>query len=244
LRRSGYYAGKMISLDEFEQLAKSRRATRNFKPDPVPMELLERLLEIARWAPSGYNLQPTHFVLVTDPAVKARLVPACLKQRQVLVAPAVVVITGDKRVVENNFEDVMAAERALGSIDDTYDRLLRKIVPLAFGQGPAGLGRLLKAVALPMVGLVTALPSMPAVHKRFWLAKQTMLAAMTLMLAAKAAGLASLPMEGFDERRVKRVLGIPGSQVVPVIAAIGYSAETGTKKTRLPMGRFVHREGW
>src|SRR5580704_6793484 len=116
----------MINLDEFETLAKSRRAIRNFKSDPVPMELLERLIEIARWAPSGYNLQPTHFVLVTDPAVKSALIPACLKQRQVAEAPAVIVVTGDKRVVEKNFTDVIAAERAAGCIDESYERLLRK----------------------------------------------------------------------------------------------------------------------
>src|SRR5271170_6535096 len=90
-----YHPCTMINLDEFESLAKSRRAVRHFKPDPVPTELLERLIDVARWAPSGYNLQPTHFVLVTDPAVKSALVPACLRQRQVAQAPAVVVIAGD-----------------------------------------------------------------------------------------------------------------------------------------------------
>ena len=36
----------MINLDEFETLAKSRRSVRNFKPDAVPVEVLERLIEI------------------------------------------------------------------------------------------------------------------------------------------------------------------------------------------------------
>ena len=234
----------MASLDAFESLAKSRRAVRNFRPDPVPIELLERLVDIARWSPSGYNLQPTHFVLVTDPAVKSRLVPACLKQRQVADAPAVVVITGDKRAAENNFQEMMAMERSLGSIDDKYERLLRKIIPLVFGQGPLGLAWLAKATAAPILGLITPTPSIPAVQKRFWLTKQTMLCAMTLMLAASSAGLATLPMEGFDERRVRKVLGIPRSQIVPVVIAIGYAAEKDLKKSRLPLERFIHRNRW
>ena len=234
----------MINLDEFELLAKSRRATRNFKPDAVPVALLERLIEIARWAPSGYNLQPTHFVLVTDPKVKSALVPACLKQRQVAEAPAVIVVTGDKRVVEKNFGDVLAAEKAAGSIDEAYEKVLRRFVPLAFGQGPAALGWFVKATAIPLLGVITPMPSIPAVFKRFWLTKQTMLAAMTLILAASAGGLATLPMEGFDERRVRRVLRIPRSQIVPVVIAIGYSAENNLKRTRLPAERFVHRNGW
>jgi len=234
----------MLNLDEFAELAKSRRSIRNFRPEPVPAELLERLLEIARWAPSGYNLQPTHFVLVTDPAIKSALVPACLKQRQIADASAVVVITGDKRVVENNFEDMLAMERALGSIDQTYERLLRKFVPLTFGQGPLGLSWLLKAAAAPILGLVTPTPSIPAVFKRYWLTKQTMLCAMTLMLAASAAGLATLPMEGFDERRVRRTLAIPRSQLVPLVVAIGYAADRDLKKSRLPTERLIHRNRW
>jgi nitroreductase len=238
-----YHSPNMITLDEFESLAKARRATRNFSPDPVAVELLERLIEIARWSPSGYNLQPTHFVLVTDPTVKARLVPACLKQRQVAEAAAVIVITGDRRVAENNFKEMLDAEKSAGSIDEAYEKLLRKIIPLVFGQGPAGLGRLWKS-ALPVLGPFMPIPSIPAVYMRYWLTKQTMLCAMTLMLAATAAGLATLPMEGFDERRVRRVLRIPRSQMIPVVIAVGYSAEKDLKKTRLPLERFVHRDGW
>ena len=67
-------------------------------------------------------------------------------------------------------------------------------------------------------------------HKRFWLAKQVMLCAMNLMLAAEAAGLSTLPMEGFDEGRVRKVLGIPRTQVVPVIVAVGYALpQTGAR---------------
>ena len=66
----------------------------------MPPALLDELLEAARWAPSGFNLQPTHFVVVTDPAAKAKLCPACMKQRQVLEAGATVVFTGDRRVVD------------------------------------------------------------------------------------------------------------------------------------------------
>ena len=59
-------------LESFETLVRSRRATRRFKRDPIPDGLLARVLDTARWAPSGYNLQPTHFVVVTDPALKER----------------------------------------------------------------------------------------------------------------------------------------------------------------------------
>jgi nitroreductase len=238
------YDVSMITLDDFEVLAKSRRATRHFKPDAIAADLLDRVLAIAQWAPSGYNLQPTHFVVVTDPVIKSKLFAPCLKQRQINAAPAVVVITGDRQVAANHFEDVIAADRAGGAIDDAYEKLLRKVIPLVFGQGPLGMGWLAKAVAGPVRALVMPTPSIPAVHKRYWLTKQTMLCAMTLMLAASAAGLATLPMEGFDERRVRKALGIPRSQIVPVVIAMGYTGTTNLKKTRLPIERILHRDKW
>ena len=49
------------------------RAMRRLRPDPVPDELLERLVEAATWAPSGGNAQAYSFVVVTDRTQMARL---------------------------------------------------------------------------------------------------------------------------------------------------------------------------
>lgn len=43
----------------------SRRSIRAFKPDPVPLETLRRVLDKARWAPSGCNFQPWEATIVT-----------------------------------------------------------------------------------------------------------------------------------------------------------------------------------
>ena len=99
-------------------------------------------------------------------------------------------LPGDKRVAVNNFEDVLAMDRQISCIDEPYERLLRKVIPLAFGQGPVGLGWYLPkgGGAAAVLGLAMATPSIPAVFKRFWLTKQVMLGAMTLMLAACTVG--------------------------------------------------------
>lgn len=52
----------------------ARRSVRRFRPDPVPEELLRQVLEAATRAPTGGNMQPWEFLLVTDPALKAALV--------------------------------------------------------------------------------------------------------------------------------------------------------------------------
>ncbi len=49
------------------------RSIRQFKPDPVPDEKLKTILEAASKAASGSNTQPWEFIVVWDPALKARL---------------------------------------------------------------------------------------------------------------------------------------------------------------------------
>ncbi len=50
-----------------------RRTVRQFSDRPVPREIIEQCLLAAGTAPSGANLQPWHFVVVSDPAVKSRI---------------------------------------------------------------------------------------------------------------------------------------------------------------------------
>ena len=58
----------------FLDLVKQRRTIRRFKPDPVPDEYVEKIIEAARWAPSGYNMQPWDFVVVRDKKLKDAIV--------------------------------------------------------------------------------------------------------------------------------------------------------------------------
>jgi len=231
-------------LEDFEQLAKARRTTRHFKPDVLPAGIIERLLECARWAPSGYNLQPTHFTVVDDAALKTRLVKACMNQKQVAEAPAVVIFSGDRNVARNNMDAFLKLDRDAGAIDEKYERLLRKVIPLAFNRGPLGIGLAWKSTLPALARLAIPVPSIPAVQRDYWLAKQACLAAMNFMLAAASGGLATVPMEGFDESRVRKVLHMPRSQHVVLVVPVGYAAEGVLKKTRLPLERLLHRNAW
>jgi coenzyme F420-0:L-glutamate ligase / coenzyme F420-1:gamma-L-glutamate ligase len=55
---------------------RSRRSVRRFKPDPVPADVLERILGTATYAPSAHNKQPWRFAVLTTPAAKSRLAEA------------------------------------------------------------------------------------------------------------------------------------------------------------------------
>lgn len=66
-----------MEFDDFLKVIRSRRAIRSFKPDPVPDELIDKILEAARWAMSGANGQPWEFVVVKDAELRKKIVDIC-----------------------------------------------------------------------------------------------------------------------------------------------------------------------
>ena len=68
-----------------------RRATSHFKPDPVPDEYVDAILQFGLQAPSGFNLQPWRFLVVRNPAGCQRLQKAAMNQAKVGEAPVVII---------------------------------------------------------------------------------------------------------------------------------------------------------
>jgi len=62
-----------MEYDELYKLIKSRRTIRAFDSKPVPKEVILKLLESARWAPSAHNRQPWRFVVIYNEEVKKKL---------------------------------------------------------------------------------------------------------------------------------------------------------------------------
>ena len=55
-----------MQYEEFLEFVKSRRTLRAIKPDPIPDEITDQILEAARWAPTGFNMQPVELLVVKD----------------------------------------------------------------------------------------------------------------------------------------------------------------------------------
>lgn len=60
--------------DNLLELARKRRNNRKFKSDPIPEGYIEKIIEVARWAPSGFHTQPWEFVAVTEENVRKNIV--------------------------------------------------------------------------------------------------------------------------------------------------------------------------
>jgi nitroreductase len=63
-----------MDYERFLKLVKTRRSIRSFKADSIPDEYVEKIIEAARWAPSGANSQPWEFIVVKDKQIKDRIV--------------------------------------------------------------------------------------------------------------------------------------------------------------------------
>ncbi len=75
---------------DFHEVIKRRVSIRAYKPDPIPEEVLNRILEAGRLAPSAKNYQPWKFIVVKDQKVREALVPACRNQTFIAQAPIVI----------------------------------------------------------------------------------------------------------------------------------------------------------
>ena len=76
------------------EAVRARRSVRKYKPTPIPDDVLARVLEAVRLAPSAKNLQPWKFILIQDAALKAGIAAACVNQTFMAGAPVIVAACG------------------------------------------------------------------------------------------------------------------------------------------------------
>ena len=74
---------------------RTRRSVRSYAPDkPIPPEVMQRMFQALRWAPSACNFQPWHFILIADAALRRELARAANGQKWMAEAPVIVVGCG------------------------------------------------------------------------------------------------------------------------------------------------------
>jgi nitroreductase len=107
---------------DFYEVIRTRRSVRSFSDRSVPDDVLGRVLDAARIAPSGSNRQPTRLIVVKDPAARAALVPLCEGQGFVAQAPVVIVACG--RNIHYNRGGYMGDMAMLVDVSIALDHLI------------------------------------------------------------------------------------------------------------------------
>jgi len=82
-------------MDVFEAV-QERRSIRSYQDKPVEREKMEKILEAGRLAPSAKNLEPWHFIAVTD-AAKRKALSGGMWGKFLVQSPLVIVACGDKK---------------------------------------------------------------------------------------------------------------------------------------------------
>jgi nitroreductase len=82
-------------MDVLEAI-RTRRSIRRFKNDPVPPELIEKMLEAGRWAPSSAGSQPWEFIVITNPEIKKRISGSFNIGRFLNEAPLAIAVVVDR----------------------------------------------------------------------------------------------------------------------------------------------------
>jgi nitroreductase len=153
--------------------------------------------------PSSFGLQPWKFVVVTDPAIRERLVPASHGQRQVADASHLVVFAIKKDLCERD-------------IDSHLSRIseVRGVPREALGQ-----------YREMMVG--SLIKRLDETERNAWAARQVYIALGNFLTSAALLGIDACPMEGVDPAKYDEILGLKKHGLSTVVAApAGYRAAT------------------
>jgi nitroreductase len=141
----------------------SRRSIRKFKPNPVPDELILKVLDVARYAPSARNSQPWVFIVVKDPEIKKKLANVHVWAKPLENAPVGIVVACNTEVSPESYQvdcanatmQIMLAAHALG-LGTVWLQTLRNISEI---QGIVGLPKNYVPVAMLALGYPDERPS-------------------------------------------------------------------------------------
>ncbi len=141
----------------------SRRSIRKFRPDPVPDELILKILDVARYAPSARNSQPWVFIVVKDPEIKKKLANVHVWAKPLENAPVGIVVACNTEVSPESYQvdcanatmQIMLAAHALG-LGTVWLQTLRNVSEI---QGIVGLPKNYVPVAMLALGYPDERPS-------------------------------------------------------------------------------------
>ncbi|ACX52178.1 nitroreductase [Ammonifex degensii KC4] len=120
------------------EVIKKRCSVRQYKEDPVPRELIEQILEAARWAPSAGNLQPWFFYVITDAGRRRCLAAAAWGQKFVGEAPVLIVVCAEPQRSAQHYGE---RGRSLYCIQDTAAAIQNLLLAAtAYGLGTCWVG--------------------------------------------------------------------------------------------------------
>jgi nitroreductase len=196
---------------------KDRHSVRKFeKGVKIPEDVMNEMLNATIEAPSSWNLQHWKFLVIESDEQKEKLLPIAFNQQQIVDSSATIVILGD---LEANLhaEEIYGQAVELGYMDNAVKETL--------------VGQINRAYEREGFALSEAI-------------KNSSLAAMQLMLAAKAKDYDTVAMGGFNPVALVEEFNIPARYVPTMLISVGKAAAEAHGTGRFPIERMVVKESF
>lgn len=190
---------------EFQEIVMQRYATKEFDGKKVPDNKINKLLEIIRFAPSSYNIQPWKILVITDQKIKEKLSPASWNQKQITTCSHLLVLCADKDIANkvSELEKLMIKSGAKAESIKEYVNMMKNFEK-----------------------------SLSEEQKLAWSQRQVYIALGNALNGAKSLGFDSCPMEGFNSKKYSEILKLPANLVPTVLAPVGYAKDNPKTKLR------------
>lgn len=210
-------------MAELYETMSTLRAVRKLRPDPIPDDVLERVLQAACWAPTGGNQQPWRVVVVTDPAKKAGLQEIYRPEWQRYIEGFMARIASIPEAELDKWNRIAAAG------DHLADHLHEAPAILLFCGDPKMMA--ITDAKLDRISMVGGGSVYPAVQNAM------------LACVAEGLGCTLTTLHCLREPEVKALLDIPDRWATLALVPIGYPVGRGHGPiTRQPPGVLAYRD--
>ena len=201
---------------DFFDVVTTQRAIRRLKPDPIPDALLRQIMDAAICAPSGGNRQGWSFVVVRDPAKRARL-GELYREAWSELMKVPYYRDAASAPPDSPAGRMLASARHLGQHLGEAPVLILACIALDPGAPPT---------------LTTGASIYPAVQN--------------IMLAARALGIGSCitTIHRFRDAQVKELLGIPSEVETAALIPLGYPLGKFGRPPRRPLREVAFADRW
>ena len=218
-------------MNFFEALNK-RRSVRKFTNAEVPEAVMKKCLKASLLAPNSSNLQPWEFYWIRNNEKKEEVINACFSQNAAKTAKEIVIAVSRIDTWKRNRNFIIEEYKKQKKFIPIIDKYYNKLIPFVYYHDRFGIAGIVKRIIFIFInifGYFKVVPRGPIYkHELFeTVTKTTALACQNFMMALVSEGFDSCPMEGFDEKKIKKILKLNWACHVVMIFGIGKADEKG-----------------
>jgi nitroreductase len=233
----------------FDNLLAKRRSVRVYDENATFDDaVVRRGLERATLSANSSNMQTWEFYWIKSEEKHATITKACLGQSAAKTSQQMVVfvVRKDKWKARAawNLERIKKSldGKELTKRDKRGLQYYSKLIPLFYGNDFFGIHTLVRKAMIFYIGLRKPIMRVStAADQRIIYHKSCALAAQTFMLSLASENYDTCPMEGFDEKMVRKILNLPSAAEITMIVACGIGKPEGIyeDRARVPMEEVI-----